>query len=159
MSVDAREFRNALGQFPTGVAIITAKSETGEQLGLTVSSFNSVSMDPPLILFSLDCGAFSLDAMRKAQYFGVNVLGQEQEHLSNKFAKALEDKWDGVSHRLTDNGTAMLDDALAQFECTFYAEYDGGDHVIFVGEVIDYHRCNKENDPLVFFRGRYATIA
>src|SRR4051794_9528912 len=98
--VDPRAFRQALGQFATGVAVITAEGAGGQPIGLTMSSFNSVSIDPPLILFSIDRKAFSLQAMTEAKGYAVNILGRDQEHLSNKFARALGDKWEAVEHTL-----------------------------------------------------------
>ena len=98
--LDPRAFRQALGQFATGVAVITAEAADGQAIGLTMSSFNSVSVDPPLILFSIDRKAFSLKAMTEAKGYAVNILGRDQEHLSNKFAKALGDKWAAVEHTL-----------------------------------------------------------
>jgi len=158
MSFDTREFRNALGQFPTGVAVITAQDHNDQLIGITMSSFNSVSIEPPLVLFSLDRRALSLEAMLKADHYAVNVLSQEQQALSNKFARAMENKWDNVGFDTRVTGAPLLHGALAHFECKPYAQYDGGDHVIFVGEVVDF-TCSDHSTPLVFCRGRYAEIA
>jgi flavin reductase (DIM6/NTAB) family NADH-FMN oxidoreductase RutF len=155
--VDPRAFRQALGQFATGVAVITAEGAGGQPIGLTMSSFNSVSIDPPLILFSIDRKAFSLQAMTEAKGYAVNILGRDQEHLSNKFARALGDKWEAVEHTLGHEAAPLLAGALAHFECAPYAQYDGGDHVIFVGRVVKFS-AYPANEPLVFFRGAYRSL-
>ncbi len=156
--VDPRAFRQALGQFATGVAVITAEAADGQAIGLTMSSFNSVSVDPPLILFSIDRKAFSLKAMTDAKGYAVNILGRDQEHLSNKFARALDDKWAAVEHTLGHEAAPLIAGALAHFECAPYAQYDGGDHVIFVGRVVKF-TAYPANEPLVFFRGAYRSLA
>lgn len=154
----SRALRRALGQFATGVAVITAEAADGNVIGLTMSSFNSVSMDPPLVLFSIDRKAFSLKAMSEAKGYAVNILGSDQEHLSNKFAKALGDKWTAVEHTLGHCAAPLLAGALAHFECEPYAQYDGGDHVIFVGRVVRF-AAETTSDPLIFFRGAYRGLA
>lgn len=158
MSFDASQFRSALGQFPTGVAVITALDAESRPLGITMSSFNSVSINPPLVLFSLDRRALSLEPMRQASHYAVNVLSKEQIELSNKFARAMEDKWENVAFETRHTGAPLLTGALAHFECKPYAHYDGGDHVIFVGEVVSF-TSSDHSAPLVFCRGRYAEIA
>ena len=154
MSVDPRAFRKALSQFATGVAVITARGEADAAIGLTMSSFNSVSLDPPLVLFSVDRRAMSLPAMLAAKGFAVNILGREQEALSNQFAKSLGDKWSRVEHSVGHAQAPLLHGALAHFECEPYAHHDGGDHVIFIGRVIRF-TARDDGDPLVFFRGQY----
>ncbi len=156
--LDPRAFRQTLGQFATGVAVITAQAENGSAIGLTMSSFNSVSVDPPLILFSIDRKAFSLAAMTVAAGYAVNILGRDQEHLSNQFAKSLSDKWSAVEHTLGHAAAPLIAGALAHFECEPYAHYDGGDHVIFVGRVLRF-TAYPTNEPLVFFRGAYRSLA
>ncbi len=155
---DSRAFRQALGQFATGVAVITAQAVDGSAIGLTMSSFNSVSLDPPLILFSIDRKSFSLNAMIGAKGYAVHILGRDQEHLSDKFARALGDKWTPVEHTFGDNAAPLIAGALAHFECGPYAHHDGGDHVIFVGRV-ERFVAYPQNDPLIFFRGTYRSLA
>lgn len=157
MSFDPREFRKALGQFATGVAVITASDRAGAAIGMTMSSFNSVSLDPPLILFSVDRGAMSLPATLEAEGYAVNLLSRSQEHLSNQFAKALSDKWQAVAHSLGHAQAPLIHGALAHFECEPYAHYDGGDHVIFVGRVLRFS-TQPEEQPLIFFRGKYNSL-
>lgn len=158
MGVD-KAFRYALGEFATGVAVITASGSDGALLGMTMSSFNSVSVHPPLILFSVDRRAHSLAAMEKAEGYAVNVLSREQEALSNRFARPLSDKWENVLMTFGHAGAPLLDGALAHFECTSYATYDGGDHVIFVGRVVRFATHAGKPAPLLFFRGRYQDLA
>jgi flavin reductase (DIM6/NTAB) family NADH-FMN oxidoreductase RutF len=156
--VEIRAFRRALGQFATGVAVITAQGADNISVGLTMSSFNSVSVDPPLILFSIDRKAFSLTAMTEARGYAVNILGRDQEHLSNQFARALGDKWAAVEHTLGHMSAPLIAGALAHFECVPYAQYDGGDHVIFVGRVVRFS-THTTKEPLLFFRGTYRSLA
>ncbi len=155
--VDPRAFRQALGQFATGVAVITAEGADGGAIGMTMSSFNSVSVEPPLVLFSIDRKAFSLEAMTEAKGYAVNILGRDQEQLSNKFARALGDKWSAVEHTLGHMAAPLIAGALAHFECVPYAQYDGGDHVIFVGRVVRFSAF-PVSEPLIFFRGAYRSL-
>ena len=156
--MDPREFRRSLGEFATGVAVITAEGPGGELIGMTMSSFNSVSVDPPLVLFSIDRRANSLAAMQEAKGFAVNVLAREQEHLSNRFARALSDKWDQVKRSVGHAQAPLLTGALAHFECEPYAQHDGGDHVIFLVRVVRHTVRPGNPAPLIFFRGRYRDI-
>jgi flavin reductase (DIM6/NTAB) family NADH-FMN oxidoreductase RutF len=148
-------FRRALGEFATGVAIITARAQNGRLIGMTMSSFNSVSVDPPLVLFSVDRKANSLAAMLEARGLAVNVLARDQENLSGQFARALSGKWSNVSTRVGHAEAPLIAGSLAHFECEPYAHYDGGDHVIFVARVLRHTVQSGVAAPLIFFRGRY----
>jgi flavin reductase (DIM6/NTAB) family NADH-FMN oxidoreductase RutF len=156
-AVDPRAFRHALGQFATGVAVITAQSADASPVGMTMSSFNSVSVDPPLILFSIDRRSSSLQAMTEAAGYAVNILGRDQEHLSRTFSRSIGDRWDSVEHRPGHAAAPLIAGALAHFECAPYARYDGGDHVIFVGRVVEFSG-RPDNEPLIFFRGAYHSL-
>lgn len=159
MSFDERRFRNALGAFPTGVAVITGVSGTGERLGMTVSSFNSVSVAPPLVLFSVARRALSFEAWTRMPRYAINILSQEQEAISNRFARAGGDKWADILVLDGDTGLPVLPNSLAVFECKAYARYDGGDHEIFVGEVEALRTTSHKGDlPLIFFGGRYRRL-
>ncbi len=160
MAIDARRFRDALGQFPTGVVIATARTREGERLGMTVSSFNSVSLDPPLVLFSVDKRALTFAIWKTVERYAVNVLNEEQEQLSNQFARAQGEKWEGITPLDGDTGVPVMPNAAAVFECEAYARYEGGDHEIFVGRVVALrlHPVNRGR-PLVFFQGRYRQLA
>ena len=158
MALDQAEFRRCLGSFATGVTVITAVGPRGELVGTTASSFNSVSLEPPLILWCLGRHAYSLKAYLSTDHFVVNVLREGQEDLSLRFAKSLGDKWQGLEYDTWETGCPVLPNALAVFECKTAHSYVGGDHVIFVGEVM-----NAEHDPdgrpLLFYRGSYGRIA
>lgn len=158
MDIDQLGFRKALSQFATGVAVVTARSADGTPIGMTMTSFNSLSLDPPLILFSVDRRAFSLEAMQAAKGYAVNILARHQEHLSNQFAKALGDKWRNVEHELGHAEAPLLSGALAHFECEPYASHDGGDHVLFISRVVRF-KALADNEPLVFFRGKYHSLS
>ncbi|MBN1008583.1 flavin reductase [Amphritea pacifica] len=152
---DPKDFRRALSQFPTGVTVITTLDADGKPVGVTASSFNSVSMDPVLVLWSIDKSAHSLPAFEQAKHFAVNVLGQDQVSTSNNFASRGEDKFANAAYTAGLGGAPVLDNYAAQFECKTWAVYEGGDHLILVGEVINY-RYNDSVEPLVFARGSYA---
>jgi flavin reductase (DIM6/NTAB) family NADH-FMN oxidoreductase RutF len=158
MSFDSNAFRFALSQFATGVAVITARGPEDQAIGLTMSSFNSVSLDPPLVLFSVDRRAMSLPAMLAARGYAVNILSRAQESLSNAFAKSLSDKFADVEHTVGHAEAPLLHGALAHFECEPYAHHDGGDHVIFIGRVLRFSTAG-EGEPLVFFRGKYHGVS
>lgn len=153
---DTKAFRHALGQFPTGVCIVTAKVE-GIRLGMTVSSFNSLSLDPPLILFSIDRRAASLPQWEKAAAYAVNVLAENQKDLSNRFARSLANKWEATDYKGGFMDVPLLPGAVAVFECTAFAKHDGGDHTLFIAEV-KHFRTYADRQPLVFGKGRYATL-
>jgi flavin reductase (DIM6/NTAB) family NADH-FMN oxidoreductase RutF len=155
--VDPGEFRDALGCFATGVTVVTAIGPRGESIGITVNSFNSVSLDPPLVLFSLNRRAYSLRAFLATQTFAVNILRVGQEDISNRFARTLEDKWSGVDYEVWDSGCPILTEALASFECTTRHTYHGGDHVIFVGEVTRL-RHDPAGQPLLYHGGKYSGL-
>jgi flavin reductase (DIM6/NTAB) family NADH-FMN oxidoreductase RutF len=153
---DVRAFRQALGQFPTGVCVVTCLAE-GEQLGMTMSSFNSLSLDPPLVLFSIDRGSESLSLWRKAAAYAVNVLSENQKDISNRFAKPLSDKWEGVRFEQGCSGAPVLPGTAALFDCQPWAMHEAGDHVLFIAKV-KYFRSFADRQPLVFGKGRYASM-
>jgi len=160
VSFDERHFRDALGAFPTGVAVITGITESGERLGMTVSSFNSVSISPPLVLFSVARRAHSFEAWQDTPRYAINILSQQQEEISNRFARAGGDKWSGVLALDGQTGLPLLPNALAVFECEAHGRYDGGDHEIFVGRVLSFRVSpHKMEQPLIFFGGRYRRLA
>lgn len=150
---DSRAFRRALGDFVTGVTVITA-SAGSRQVGVTANSFASVSLDPPLVLWSLDRNSTSFDTFLAASHFGVNILSEGQDGVSSKFARSSDDKFEGVDWSSGVAGVPLLGGVVAQLECVREIELDGGDHLIMVGRVVDYRRFDRE--PLVFARGRYA---
>ncbi|MBT7777927.1 MAG: flavin reductase family protein [Rhodospirillales bacterium] len=157
MTIDTKELRFAFGNFATGITIVTSLDADGEPLGITANSFSSVSLDPPLVLFSVDRGAYSLEAFQISRRFAINILSTDQEDMSNRFAKASVDKWSGVDFETWETGCPILTGSLASFDCRTWQTYDGGDHVIFVGEV-EQMSLNTGLEPLLFFRGRYDRV-
>jgi 3-hydroxy-9,10-secoandrosta-1,3,5(10)-triene-9,17-dione monooxygenase reductase component len=149
-----RQFRAALGSFATGVTIVTTRSAAGEDIGLTANSFNSVSLDPPMVLWSLARKSLSLPAFLESGYFAVHVLAATQEDLSVTFATRGAEKFAGLSVTRGTGGIPLLPGCSALFQCKTAFNYEGGDHVIFVGEVQEFEHFNRP--PLVFHSGRYA---
>jgi len=150
---DRRDYRNALGQFATGVTIITARAKDGRAIGLTVNSFTSVSLDPPLVLWCLSRQATDFAHFRAASRFAVNVLSARQHVHSRQFATTLADKFTAVESEGAPDGSPLLKGATAHFICRVAKRFEGGDHLIILGKVEDY-RWNA-GEPLVFHSGRY----
>ena len=150
------EFRAALGMFATGVTIVSARAPTGELVGLTANSFNSVSLDPPLVLWSLSQRSLSLDAFRTGSHYAINVLAAEQRTLAERFATRGVDRFAGVEHHPGVAGAPVLAGAVAVFECFNRSQYVEGDHTIFVGEV---ERCSHRGgaSPLLYHGGMFYT--
>ncbi|WP_202909501.1 flavin reductase family protein [Alkalilacustris brevis] len=153
---DPRAFRHALGQFPTGVCVVTC-APGGVPHGMTMSSFNTLSIDPPLVLFSIDRRALSLPEWERADAYAINVLAEGQTELSNRFANPRGRKWEGVDYHLGPQGAPVLPGVVASYECVPHACHDGGDHVLFVVRVSGY-RTHPERRPLVFWQGRYMQL-
>jgi 3-hydroxy-9,10-secoandrosta-1,3,5(10)-triene-9,17-dione monooxygenase reductase component len=154
---DIRDFRNTLGSFATGVTIITTQGADGALVGITVNSFNSVSLDPPLVLFSVARNSRSLAAFEDATHWAVHILSAEQEALSNRFARSGEDKFSGVDIERGLGGVPMIGGCAARLQCRTSFRHEGGDHIILVGEVLAFDRQNVA--PLVFHGGKYAVAA
>ncbi len=150
------EFRKTLGQFATGVTVITTLGADARRVGVTVSSFNSLSMHPPMILWSLAKSAFSLPAFEQAKFFNVHVLGADQGALSRCFSSPGTDKFGGIETQKGLDDTPILPQHAALFECKTAHLYAGGDHMIIVGQVIKFS-CNNTT-PLVFHGGQYRGI-
>lgn len=157
MSFDQRAFRDTLGCFATGVCVASATGRDGTSVGLTVNSFTSVSLDPPLVLFCLDNRSESLPLFLEAQGFGLSILAAEQKGLSNNFAKAPPAlRWFDVPAFKGQGGAPLIDGALATLDCTRHAIHEGGDHTILVGRVLGF--TNRAGAPLLYFRGGYAAL-
>jgi flavin reductase (DIM6/NTAB) family NADH-FMN oxidoreductase RutF len=155
-SFSPQEFRAALGMFATGVTIVTARTGDGQVVGLTANSFNSVSLSPPLVLWSLSRAAASMAVFSAGSHYAINVLAADQKALAERFAARGVDRWSGVAFAAGAGGAPLLHGAAASFECFNRSRYEEGDHVIFVGEV---ERCthNPGASPLLFHGGRYYT--
>ena len=149
----AEAFRRACGRFATGVAIVTTLDTAGSPCGLTVNSFSSVSLSPPLVLFCLDRAAHTLPAFLESNHFVINILDQSQRDLSQRFAGRQEERFAGLDYRHGVSGSPVLTGALAVIECRRQQVLDGGDHFIFLGQVLSVDA--REGDPLLYFAGRY----
>ncbi len=154
--MDKAAFRSALGSFVTGVTIVTARDGAGEPVGLTANSFNSVSLDPPMVLWSLSLGSHSLPAFRDAESWAVHILASGQQAMSDRFARRGEDKFAGLDVVDGPEGAPLIAGCAARFGCRARFEYEGGDHAIFLGEVVDFDRTEAE--PLVYHGGRYGRM-
>jgi flavin reductase (DIM6/NTAB) family NADH-FMN oxidoreductase RutF len=151
------QFKSALAHFPTGVAILTTKDADSRQVGLTVSSFNSVSLDPQLVLWSIARSTPSYHAFREAPFFCVNVLAASQADVARHFARPCCDKFAGIAHVQHATGIPVLAECAAYLVCRTWNTYDGGDHLIIVGEVID--GAANGVKPLVFGLGAFCTLS
>lgn len=156
-SFDPRDFRQALGAFATGVTIVTARASDGSPVGITANSFNSVSLDPPMVLWSLAKNARSLPVFAAADHWNVHVLANDQDALSNRFAHAGEDKFGALALDAGVSDAPLIPGCSARFQCRAAFQYEGGDHVIFVGEVVEYDRTPRP--PLLYVTGSYALAA
>jgi flavin reductase (DIM6/NTAB) family NADH-FMN oxidoreductase RutF len=150
------EFRSALGMFATGVTIVTARTLDGVLMGLTANSFNSVSLSPPLVLWSLARSAASMAAFSKGSHYAINILGADQQNLAIQFAAKQGDRFANVEFTTGTGGAPVIAGAVATFECFNRSRYDEGDHVIFVGEV---ERCSCQSgaSPLLYHGGQFYT--
>jgi len=156
MQVDERSFRKALGCFATGVTVVTTADAQGQPVGVTVSAFSSLSLEPPLVLFCLDKRTKSLDAFRSG-HFAVHVLREDQRQVSIQFASRQDDKWNNIDFTTNEFGVPVMSNCLARLECGLHEMIEGGDHVIFVGKV---HALEHQTggQPLLYFRGAYANL-
>lgn len=154
--MEGRHFRNALRSFATGVTIVTTTDAEDRDVGLTANSFNSVSMDPPMILWSLSKNAASLPAFQANDYFAVHILSVQQQALSDRFARRGADKFADLPLERGLHGVPLIGGCSARFQCRTAFRHEGGDHVIFVGEVESFDHFERE--PLVFHGGKYAKV-
>jgi flavin reductase (DIM6/NTAB) family NADH-FMN oxidoreductase RutF len=155
-SFSVQDFRSALATFATGVTVVTARDGSGQSVGLTANSFNSVSLSPPLVLWSLARSAGSMPAFARGSHYAINILSADQHDLAERFASKRADRFAGVAFREGAGGAPVLVGACAVFECFNRSQYEEGDHIIFVGEV---ERCEQREgaSPLIFHGGRYFT--
>jgi len=151
--MDERTFKDALGRWASGVAVVTCKTQSGQPVGLTVSSFSSLSLSPPLVLFCLGNRSSLLEDFAQASHFAVNILKSGQDALSNRFAFGDTPPFEGLAHSEGRGGAPLLPDALASLECRIEARHPGGDHVIYVGEVEA--ASVADGTPLVYSQGKY----
>jgi len=156
MDEKQRRMRNALGRFATGVTVVTGSDLDGTAVGVTISSFNTVSLDPPLVLWSLARHSKSLNCFAPGMAHTIHILSAQQKTLAERFASTTLNKFNGLTYRLTTAGVALLPDCLAYFECLTQSWYEGGDHVIIIGKVQQFEIA--EGEPLLFYRGQFGAI-
>lgn len=154
MDVNEHDFKHCVGSFATGVTIITTRDTHKKPVGVTINSFASVSLHPPLILFCLDKTSASFPCFTQAKHFIVNILSEKQEHLSRQFS-APGHKWEGVDSYDGQTHCPILPDILAYIECETFVTHEGGDHVIFIGKAINLKRLSEHGKPLLYHRGNY----
>ena len=152
----SRRFRNSLGMFATGITVVITRTPAGEPIGLTVNSFNSVSLDPPLIVWSLANDLPSRALFEACEYYAINVLAEDQADLSQRFASRLEDKFAGLEFDTGAGGVPLLQGCCARFQCRNTVRHEGGDHVVFISEVVDFDR--EARPPLIYFGGAYRQL-
>ena len=157
MKIEPRDFRHALSCFASGVCVITTHNPEGEELGVTISSFCSVSLEPPLVLFCLGKSTRNIGVYAESNVFVVNVLAADQIDISEKFASQCQDKFQDVPYEKGKNGCPILPGCVATLECTLVNKYDGGDHFIFVGQVTFLY-TSESGSPLLRYRGTYGSI-
>ena len=154
MDFDGRELRNALGRFATGVSIVTTVTQDGLAVGMTANSFSSVSLDPPLVLWSLQANSDLYDIFSRPRYFAINILPSEQQEHSSQYAKKGQHVLDAAHHYQGAHGSPLIHNALVSFECELEATHEGGDHLIIVGRVRAMHE-RSDGAPLIFYAGEY----
>lgn len=157
MTIDPDSFRSVLGRFASGITVVTTRDADGCDVGMTVSAFCSVSLDPPLIQVCVDRAASLYSALAQSIRFGVNILGAEQEALSRRFATADSTRrFEGIGYKRGESDVVLLDDALAHLECRLVTFHEAGDHTLFIGEVETASARNAR--PLLYYRGGYAQL-
>jgi len=159
MDFDSKAFREALGFFPTGIAVITAAFQDASHIGITVNSFTSVSLDPPLVLWCIDRRSRRYPHFAQAPGFTVSILASGHKAVSARLAGAGEHSLDGIALIPTELGPPALADSLAIFECARESVQDAGDHAILIGRVLRFARHEGAGAPLVYYRGRYGALA
>lgn len=158
MQFSAQSLRKFFGEYPTGVAVVTACDEQGEAVGMVVGSFGSASLDPPLVTFMPSKTSATWSKLRNVESYCVNILGAHQLDVCNTLSSKRIDKFNGIKWSLSDLGSPIIEGAIATIHCTKAAEYDSGDHVIVVGSVVDV-RLGDPGMPLLFHRGQFGTVA
>ncbi len=154
MSFEGRELRNALGRFATGVCVISTVTDAGQAVGMTANSFSSVSLDPPLVLWSLQNNSDVYDIFSSPRFFAINILAHEHQPYSDQYAAKDQHALDDAHYRLGKHGAPLIHDALVSIECELETTHEGGDHLIIVGRVRELHE-RTGGEPLLFFSGAY----
>lgn len=154
--MDQRQVRTIAGTFATGVTVVTTIGTNGKPVGMTANSFSSLSLNPPLVLVSINKGASLYKDFMETDCFGINILSEHQENISRQFSKKNIDRFTGVAYEKVVTGAPILPDTIGYFDCTVNQLYDGGDHTIIIGEIK--HGEVREGEPLLFYRGKYRKI-
>jgi len=154
--IDPMALRKALGSFATGVTVVTARGKDGQRVGMTANSFNSVSLSPALVLWSIDKSSNCFDDFIQAENYVIHILGQDQQSISDQFAKSGGDKFAEINCSENHAGVPILPECSAYFECSIEHQYDGGDHIILVGRVANF--VDSGSAPLIFYRGDYKKL-
>ena len=157
MPIEPQELRRVMGHFATGVTIITTQDKEGNPNGLTANAFMSLSLNPPLVLISVDKAATCYACFEPQNGFTVNFLSEDQEYISRRFATKGIDKFAGIEWHAGRNGAAIIEGALAHVECKITQCYEGGDHTIVVGEILDINATGER--PLLFYKGQYQRLS
>lgn len=155
-NIDPMALRNALGSFATGITVVTALGKDGQRVGMTANSFNSVSLSPALVLWSIDKASNCFDDFIQAEHYAIHILSANQQSISDQFAKSGGDKFAGLECTENHAGVPLLPKCSAYFECSIAHQYDGGDHIILVGSVANF--VDSGTEPLIFYRGDYKKL-
>jgi flavin reductase (DIM6/NTAB) family NADH-FMN oxidoreductase RutF len=156
MSLDPDAFRAVMGRFASGVTVVTATNSQGDDRGMTVSAFASVSLQPPLVVMCIDQAASMYDTLASAQYFAVNILASTQEPIARRFANTGTQQFEGIGYRTGENGVPVINDVLAFVECKRVSSTVAGDHIIIVGETVA--ASLRDARPLLYYRGGFAQL-
>jgi flavin reductase (DIM6/NTAB) family NADH-FMN oxidoreductase RutF len=156
LTINHQNLRRVMGHFATGVTVVTTRDKEGAFFGLTANAFTSLSLDPPLVLICVDRTVQCYSCFEESKLFAVNILSEEQEGISRRFATKGIEKFAGLNWRIGDNGLALLDDAVGHIECRIVQSHEGGDHTIMVGEVLSAGAGGDR--PLLFFKGKYCRL-
>jgi flavin reductase (DIM6/NTAB) family NADH-FMN oxidoreductase RutF len=151
--MDSREIRDVMGHFATGVTVVTTRDGAGSPFGLTVNAFTSLSLNPPLVIVCIDKAAQCYSCFQESKVFAINVLSEEQEEHSRRFATKGIEKFEDIKWHRGENNVPLLDGAIGTIECKIVNSYEGGDHTIYLGEIVSAKAT--EDRPLLFFKGKY----
>ena len=154
--IDVGQFRSALGSFATGVTVVTSRDAKGQPVALTVNSFTAVSLEPPLVLWNIDHKSDFFEEFRQADHYAVHILRQDQEDLSQRFSAEIDNRFSDIEFETGIAALPLLSNYCARFQCKVEHRYEGGDHIILVGRVLDMD--HKPEDPLVFHAGKYRKL-
>jgi len=157
MTFDSTDFRHCMGHFTTGITVVTTINEENVRCGMTINSFSSLSLEPPLVTFSVDKNAHNHNNFANCKKFVVNILAEAQQNISKTFAHPSSVEWNNVDYETSDDGCILIKDCIAYIQCEAENIYHGGDHTIIIGRVINFQMTSDE-PPLLYFKGKYRKI-